>query len=170
MPAISAIKEVKDKTALVEDSVKELLTTMGFAEADVSCISQEVQDKTHLFKECLQISVEAEDSRRLIGAHGSHLSALTHIVRCVLRRKLDQMVLIKVDVNGYLAARERNLGSLAEEAAKKASETGRAIVLPPMNSAERRYIHTALANKQEISTESLGEEPNRRVIIRPVTI
>jgi len=147
--------------ALIEEHVRKLLATMSLSQVRVRC--EFVADNA------LKISVEAGDNgRTLIGAHGAHLSALQHIVRCLLRRQINPTVRVLVDVNGYRARRERSLLGLAEEVARKAQRTGRTVVLQPMTAADRRTIHTALANYKDVKTESLGDEPNRRVVVRPV--
>jgi len=157
--------------ALIEEDVRHLLGIMGFTKTDVTCTSKEVTNKDGQPRQQLHINIEASDAGSiLIGVKGAHLSALSHIIRSVLRRKLELPIYIDVDVNGYLASRERSLLSLTEEAAQKAGRTGRAVVLPPMKASERHTVHTALANRQDINTESLGEEPNRRVVVRPVFI
>ncbi len=146
---------------LIEEHVRRLLAVMGLLEAKVHCAVSE--------EHILRIDIEAgELGRILIGTQGNHLLALQHVVRCLLRRQLREEIRIVVDVNGYRARREKSLLGLAEEVARKAHHTGRAVVLQPMSAADRRMIHTALANHKNIITESLGDEPNRRVVIRPV--
>ena len=72
---------------------------------------------------------------------------------------------MQLDVGGYRKKREKTLESLAARLAEKALSTGRNIALDPMNSYERRIVHTALSDVDGISTYSEGEEPERRVII-----
>lgn len=147
--------------ALIEEHVRHMLTIMGFADVTVHCHLPE--DQT------LKVDINAGDTGRLlIGAHGAHLAAFQHVVRCLLRRHVQEDVRVVVDVNGYRVRRERGLLDLAEEVARRAHRTGRTVVLRPMTAADRRAVHTALAGHKDISTESLGEEPNRRVVVRPV--
>ncbi|HSX24490.1 MAG TPA: R3H domain-containing nucleic acid-binding protein [Candidatus Andersenbacteria bacterium] len=146
---------------LIAEHVRRLLSGMGFDGARVVCDSSE--------DSVLRISIRIEDDGSiLIGAQGAHLYALQHIIRCILRKSLQTDMYILVDVNGYRARRERGLAGLAEETARKAQRTGQAVVLDPMNAVDRRTIHTALASHKEVQTESLGEGPARRVIVRPV--
>lgn len=157
--------------ALIEEDIRHLLNIMGFIDTQVLCLSRETKDKEGKPRQQLHININAkQEGRILIGIKGSHLAALSHVIRSLLRRKLDQPTYITVDVNGYLALRERNLLSLAEEAARKAGRTGHAVVLPPMEASARHTIHTTLAKRQDINTESLGEEPSRRVVVRPIFI
>lgn len=145
---------------LIEEHVRRLLSIMGFTEAQVRCAAA---------GDVLAVAIEAGDAgRTLIGSGGAHLSALQHLIRCILRSQLTEPVHITVDVNSYRVRREQSLLHLAREVARKASRTGRTIALRPMPAADRRAIHTALANQPDIQTESLGEEPNRRVVVRPI--
>lgn len=145
---------------LIEEHVRRLLSMMGFTNASVRC---------DMSADVLAITIEAgEEGRILIGPQGSHLASLQHIVRCLLRAQLKEIIHITVDVNGYRLRREQGLLQLAQEVARKAHRTGRTVVMRPMPASDRRAIHTALANQKDIRTESLGDEPNRRVVVRPV--
>lgn len=146
---------------LIGEHVRRLLAVIGLSTVTVVCESPSA--------EVLRISIMAgDDGRALIGPQGSHLESLQHIVRCVLRRHLESTMHIVVDVNGYRARREKSLFGLAEEVARKAQRTGRPVALNPMNALDRRVIHTALATHKEVSTESMGDGRDRRVVVRPV--
>jgi spoIIIJ-associated protein len=155
--------------ALIEEHVRRLLVIMDFEAAQVHCRLLPLTEEAQVAHAQLQISIEAGDEgKRLIGVQGTHLDALQHIVRSVLRRQLQSTLYVTLDVNGYRARRERNLLLLAEATAARAHHTGRTIVLKPMAAADRRVLHTALAARGDVSTESMGDEPNRRVVVRPV--
>ena len=145
---------------LIEEHVWHLFRIMGFDQVTIQCRQQGTD---------LSIDIEAGDfGKMLIGTQGAHLIALQHILRSSLRRNLPREARVKVDVNGYLARREREIIQIAEEAAKKVATQGRTIIMQAMPPAERRVVHTALASRDDIATESTGEEPNRRVVIKPV--
>ena len=147
-------------TVLIEEHVRHVLAMMGFGGVTVRC--QVVGD-------VMRVDIQAgEQGRLLIGAGGNHLAALQHILRCLLRSYMDGDVRVVVDVNGYRMRREQTLLDLAQEVARRAQRTGRTVVLRPMSAADRRAVHTALSGHKDISTESLGSEPNRRVVVRPV--
>jgi spoIIIJ-associated protein len=116
----------------------------------------------------IMLTVPPTDSRRIIGAGGQHLFALQHLIRVMARSQLKLASYLTVDINGYRVERERTLAYLATESARKATQTGRTVVLKPMSAADRRLIHAALAQRSDVKTHSLGEEPNRRVVVRPV--
>ena len=173
MSTINTIQSVDQQQdlALITEQSKQLLCSMGFDQINLQCARKKVKDRDDNVQDHIHVEISAGDTGRiLIGARGSNLSALQHVLRSVMRRHLPEHTYLTVDVNGYLAAQEKSLLCLAEEAARKVGRTGRAIVLPPMAAAQRRTIHTSLASRQEIHTESLGDEPNRRVVVRPTFI
>lgn len=103
----------------------------------------------------------------LIGRKGERLSALQHLVNLMLSRRTGQWTRVLVDVEDYRGRRERQLIDLAARAAERVVETGKMLQLEPMPALERRWIHLALRNHAGVSTQSIGEEPNRRVVVLP---
>ena len=158
-----------ETVVLIAEHVRRLLALMNFPTATVHChLTQSPTDNSEVIPN-LQVSIDAGDAGRLlIGAHGTHLSSLQHIIRCLLHRQITTPVHITVDVNQYRARREQNLSSLAEAMARRAQTTGRTVLLRPMDAADRRTVHSALATHTNVKTESLGDEPNRRVAVKPV--
>lgn len=139
----------------------EFLRHMG-VEGDILCRDRRETEAPHLWLEIL-----ARDSGLLIGERGSTLRALEHVLRRVLRPLTGERTRIIVDVNAYRVRRTEVLRRQAREAARRARTTGRAVLLEPMNAADRRVVHLALATEEGIATESEGEDPQRRVIVRP---
>lgn len=103
----------------------------------------------------------------LIGRKGERLSALQHLVNLMLSRRTGQWTRVLVDVEDYRGRRERQLIDLALRAAERVVETGKMLQLEPMPALERRWIHLALRSNDGVSTQSIGEEPNRRVVVLP---
>jgi len=103
----------------------------------------------------------------LIGRRGETLDALQYLVNLAVNRRLEKRVRIILDVEGYRIRREETLIKLAHRLSEKAKRTGQNILLEPMNPYERRIIHTALQNDRLVNTMSEGEEPFRKVVIRP---
>ena len=101
----------------------------------------------------------------LIGRKGERLSALQHLVNLMLSRHLGSWTRVLVDVEDYRGRRERQLREIATRAADKVRESGKMLQLEPMPALERRWIHLALRNDPDVATQSLGEEPHRRVVI-----
>jgi spoIIIJ-associated protein len=103
----------------------------------------------------------------LIGRKGERLSALQHLVNLMLSRRTGQWTRVLVDVEDYRGRRERQLVDLATRAADRVAETGKMLQLEPMPALERRWIHLALRDHPDVSTQSIGEEPSRRVVVLP---
>lgn len=116
------------------------------------------------------LSVESSmDSGVLIGKNGVNLEALEHIVRAILSREegLPRVNFI-LDVNDYRKIRTRHLTETAKGVAERVISTAKAEALEPMTSYERRLVHMELASYNNIATESIGEEPKRRIVIKPL--
>ena len=110
---------------------------------------------------------EKESLGALIGRKGERLSALQHLVNLLLSKKLGEWTRILVDVEDYRGRREHQLRDLANRAAERVLETGKMLQLEPMPALERRWIHLALRDHDKVATQSIGEEPNRRVVVLP---
>ncbi len=110
---------------------------------------------------------EKESLGALIGRKGERLSALQHLVNLMLSKRMGAWTRVLVDVEEYRGRRERQLHEIADRAAARVVETGRMLQLDPMTPLERRWIHLALRGNDQVSTQSIGEEPDRRVVILP---
>jgi spoIIIJ-associated protein len=108
---------------------------------------------------------EKEALGALIGRKGERLSALQHLVNLMLSRRMGSWTRVLVDVEDYRGRRERQLREIATRAAERVLETGKMLQLEPMPALERRWIHLALRNHEQVATQSIGEEPQRRVVI-----
>lgn len=115
----------------------------------------------------IHVDVQGNDLSILIGRQAETLNAIQYITSLIVAKELGQWVTILVDVQGYRARRENQLRKLARRLADQAVQTGRRQVLEPMPANERRYIHLELRDHPDVSTESIGEEPNRKVTISP---
>lgn len=108
---------------------------------------------------------EKEALGALIGRKGERLSALQHLVNLLLSRRMGEWTRVLVDVEDYRGRRERQLREIATRAADRVEETGKMLQLEPMPALERRWIHLALRERTGVATQSIGEEPNRRVVV-----
>lgn len=115
------------------------------------------------------IEISSDDANLLIGYHGETLSSLQHFLNIMLYKefggKKDRMVIL--DVSGYRQDREKKLLEMAESASSKARFLNKSVALYPMNSYERRIVHTKVSEIDGVTSESEGEGPDRRVIIHP---
>ena len=113
------------------------------------------------------IDLAGEDSGLLIGRRGQTLQALQFLVTLIVRNKLDADVRVVLDVENYRRRRESSLRDMAAKVADRVAQTSRSITLEPMPPADRRIIHTSLAQHPGVRTESAGEGENRKVTIMP---
>jgi spoIIIJ-associated protein len=141
--------------------LEQLMTHLGFA------VKVEVETG-----ETSRLNVVAEGDEKealgaLIGRKGERLSALQHLVNLMLSKEMGAWTRVLVDVEDYRGRRERQLRELAERAAARVVETGKMLQLEPMSALERRWIHMSLRDHPAVATQSIGEEPNRRVVLVP---
>lgn len=117
--------------------------------------------------DAIYISVSGADCGAAIGRHGETLDAISYMTNLIANKHSEDRVHVHLDVGGYRKHREQVLKSLADKAASKAKRTGRKVVMEAMNPAERRIVHSYLQDVDGVSTQSEGEEPNRRVVVTP---
>lgn len=106
-------------------------------------------------------------SSSVIGHRGEMLDALQTLAGAVANIGNDEYKRVVIDCENYRSKREETLKELAKKLANKAVKTGRKVTLEPMNPFERRIIHSALTDNEEVKTESQGVEPNRYIVIIP---
>lgn len=124
----------------------------------------------------LPINLEAEEPQILIGDQGQTLAEIQHLLKAILRRALWQVqdkkleegpFFIDLDINGYKKKKLEYLEELARSAADEVALMKKEKNLPPMPAYERRIVHLALASRSDVFTESIGQEPERRIVVRP---
>jgi spoIIIJ-associated protein len=146
------------------DVLETLLAKMNVT-ADLTASISEPDDltghKVHIF------DVTGEDLGVLIGPRGETLNAIQYIARLMVGNQMSQRASFVIDVEGYRKRREQALARLAERMAKKVVSRNRAASLEPMPPHERRIIHMALRNSEDVYTQSSGEGPRRKVRILP---
>ena len=115
----------------------------------------------------LYIDVKAEDMGVLIGKRGQTLDSLQYIVSLAINKDSNEYVKVKLDSENYRIRRKETLENLAKNIASKVKRTGRQVSLEPMNSFERRIIHSALQGDPDCETFSEGNDPYRKVVVKP---
>lgn len=113
------------------------------------------------------VDITGNDLSVLIGRKSQTLQALQYITSLILGKELERSVPLVIDVEGYRSRREAQLRRLAETMAEQAVQTGRTQALEPMTASERRIVHITLRNYPGVHTESIGEDPHRKVTIIP---
>ena len=115
----------------------------------------------------ISINIKTEDPQILIGEGGQTLTEIQHLLKAILRKKITEMFYIDLDINDYKKKKKDYLKELACSIANEVALSKKQKELPPMSAYERRIIHLELAERQDVSTESIGQEPERKVIITP---
>jgi spoIIIJ-associated protein len=119
--------------------------------------------------ETTKLNVKGADLGVLIGRRGEKLASLQHLVNLIVAKREGQWHRISVDVENYRGRREEQLRDVAERAAKRVIQSGKIIQLEPMPAVERRIVHMALVENAKVRTQSVGVEPNRRIVVLPAT-
>ena len=140
--------------------VKTLLENMSI-DAEVTMTDGEAGEK--------RITVSGESAAILIGHHGETLDSLQYLASLAANKKVDgkkdDYVRITVDVEGYRAKREETLRALARRMAARVQKYKKSVMLEPMNPYERRIIPSEIQNIAGVSTNSIGSENNRKIVI-----
>ena len=113
------------------------------------------------------IDLSGDDSGLLIGRRGQTLQSLQFMVNMIVRKELGEGTRVVLDVERYRQRRESSLRDMALKVAERVAQTGRSITLEPMSAADRRIIHVSLADREDVSTESVGFGDDRKVSIFP---
>ena len=142
------------------DFIKKLIEDMNI-EADVTMCDGENGEK--------RISILGESAAILIGHHGETLDSLQYLANLAANKRVngkkEDYVKITVDVEGYRAKREETLRALARKMASKVLKYKKSVMLEPMNPYERRIIHSEIQNIAGVSTNSIGSENNRKIVV-----
>jgi spoIIIJ-associated protein len=162
---ISAKEPNADQTLnLVEEIVSELLEKMNL-EASVKARYGEKSD--NLPHPPILVDITGNDLSILIGRRAKTLNALQYITRLILGKELEHGIPLSIDVEGYRERREQQVRQLARRVADQVADTKREQALEPMPPNERRFAHLELQDEPLVFTESVGEEPHRKVVIHP---
>ena len=118
-------------------------------------------------EETIAINIKTEVPQVLIGENGQTLLETQRLLKLIIRKKINQTFYIDLDVNGYKKQKIEYLKQLARSTADEVALNKKEKILSPMLAYERRIIHLELAGRENIATESIDQEPERKVIIRP---
>ena len=149
--------EKREVVKFIKEYTYNLLKDIGF-NANIEVIKN---------KDIPTYTIYSDNDSLLIGKNGKNLQALSKIISQVITKEIGKSFKFMLDVNDYKEKREKNLERIAKKIAREVKETKVEAKLDSMNSYERRIIHNVLANHKYVYTESIGEEPNRAVVIKP---
>ncbi len=148
---------------VVEETTHSMLDKMRIS-ARVSARYGEPEEDGHL---PVLVDIHGDDLSILIGRRGQTLQAFQYITNMVVNKQVGHWVQLMVDVEGYRARREQQLRQMARRLADQVVKTGRRQVLEPMPAGERRIVHLELRDHPDVTTQSVGDEPTRKVTIVP---
>ena len=150
------VLNINEIITFIKETISKITKLMG-AEANL-----EVRRRDN----SISITIFSDNNALLIGKNGKNISALQLLIRQMVNSNLKEPLSIVIDVGNYKEKRARNIEYLAKKLAREAYKTKTEITMDSMNSYERRIVHSALADDKYVYTESIGEEPNRKVVIK----
>lgn len=170
---------------IVEEPTKSLLglvkkpaivrvTKRDTPEDDVREVLEELLKKMHIDYQVnkveqeegrVRINIVGKDMGLLIGRKGETLNSLQYIVGLIVNRNRQEKLRVILDVEDYRRKKEESLEALALRLSDRVKKTRKNVVMRPMSSQERRIVHTTLQGDPQVTTYSMGDEPNRKVVI-----
>ena len=140
----------------IKETILKITKDMGF----------EVNAEVKVRDDILNITLFSDKNNLLIGKDGKNMSALSTVVRQIVFNELGYYYKFNLDVGEYKLKQQKNLERMAKRVAREVAKSKVEVKLDPMNSYERRIIHNILNDDRYVYTESVGEEPNRCVVIK----
>ena len=150
------ITKKSDINDYIKETVLKIVTDMGF----------DVKAETKIRDGILNITLYSDNNNLLIGRDGKNMNALSTVVRQIIQNELGIYYKFNLDVGEYKLKQQKNLERMAKRVAREVAKSKVEVKLDPMNSYERRIIHNILNDDRYVYTESVGEEPNRCVVIK----
>ena len=162
----------------IKETVEEFFQKMTI-EIDIKNISSEemslgnevVQGKSSSQEEgksyVVSININTQDPQILIGERGQTLNEIQQLLRAVIKKEIKESLFVNLDISDYKKKKTEYLREMARSLADEVSLSKKEKWLPPMSSYERRIIHLELAERKDVATESVGEEPERKILVKP---
>lgn len=156
----------KEKTPVSQEKLEQAeINTKKFLDEFLGKIGENIKYKINKNEFGLEIIIEGKEAGILIGYRGETLYSLQTLISSVANKNSDEKIRILLDIEDYKQKREKTLSDLALKISKTVEKTRKPVTLEPMQAYERKIIHASLQNSSKVKTESIGEEPRRRVII-----
>ncbi len=118
-------------------------------------------------RKSVYVEITGKDLSVLIGRRGKTVDAFQRIAALILSKEMTRWVRLSIDVEGHRSRREQQLRRMANKVAQQVAKTGKSQSLEPMPANERRIVHISLQNNPDVKTNSIGEDPQRKVVIEP---
>ena len=147
---------VQDIISFIKDTINKIMSLMNI----------ETNLEVRRREKNIEIKIFSDHNPLLIGKDGKNLSSLQNIIKQIVNQQVSDEYKVILDIENYKERKTTNLERTARRIAREVAKTKVEAKLDPMNSYERRIIHNALTNNKYVYTESVGEEPNRCVVIK----
>ena len=166
--AQEVINEEEGTRSIEEENQEILDAAREFISKILDTFELENSVEMELNDNVLTINVNGDENRLgiLIGKRGVTLDSIQYILNLIVNKKSSRYIRVNLDSSGYREKRKETLINLAKKMANKVTKTGRSVKLEPMNSYERKIIHTALQDYEGVLTHSEGKDPFRKVVIQ----
>ena len=151
----NSLLQFADGKDITDKNIEQQLNTL------IEDLETRIRDNT------IEIKIFSDNNAILIGKNGKNMKSLQMIMKQILKNQTKADIHILLDVENYKEKRIKSLESLAKRTAREVAKTKVETKLDSMNSYERRVIHNILNDNKHVYTESVGEEPNRCIVIKP---
>ena len=157
----------KEKKAMSTETIKKAEKNLSdFLNVFLKQVSkEELSYKITSDEFYITVVIEGENTNSLIGYRGETLNAIQTLLSSIANKEIDEKVRVVLDISGYKDKRKKVLEELADKISKTVVKTGKRVTLEPMPAYERKIIHSRLQNNKKVTTESVGEEPHRKIIV-----
>jgi spoIIIJ-associated protein len=166
-PAVNTKPVDPKDSAIAQEVLRNLLAKMKFKTRIVEREPADLNGYDEQDEPTVVLDIRGDDLSPLIGRRGETLDGLQYLTRLLVAKELEHYLHIVLDVEGYKAHRAQTLTQLAERMAERVTATHKPAALEPMPANERRLVHLALRDHQQVRTESVGVGENRKVTIIP---
>ena len=150
------VTKKSDINDFIKETALKIVTDMGF----------DAKVETKVRDDILNITLYCDKNNLLIGRDGKNMNALNTVLRQIVQSEVGSFYKFNLDVGEYKLKQQKNLERTVKRIAREVAKSKVEVKLDPMNSYERRIIHNVLNDDKYVYTESVGEEPNRCVVIK----
>ena len=156
----SGVKEVREVIEKAKNNISEFLNVFLKQMSGEELEFKVLNDEYYIIVEIL-----GENTNSLIGYRGETLNALQTLLSSIANKDIEEKIRVILDISGYKDKRKKVLEELADKISKTVVKTGKKVTLEPMPAYERKIIHARLQNNKKVTTESVGEEPHRKIVV-----
>ena len=156
-------KKFETQNVDIKEVIEEITKFMNdfISKFEKNKLSFEIKDENNY----IYIDLDGEDTGFLIGYRGEVLNSLQTIITNIANKKSNGKIKVALNISGYRQKREKDLQNLADRIAGSVIKNGKSITLEPMSAYERKIIHLRLQDSDKVETHSVGEEPNRKLVV-----